>query len=138
MLAEILRRLHPVRYLKIQGSPLRMTVDKQMPKLKSTPKPKTVKRSKTDVKQKSPGASISHSHTLAELAEFWDTHDTTEYPVEWVDFEVDIRARRHYVAVDPDILNGLRQVAESRGLSTESLINLWLQERLTATTPRPS
>jgi hypothetical protein len=83
-------------------------------------------------------ASISKARTLKEQVEFWETRDTADYPAEWVDFEVDIRARRHYVAVDPDILNRLQQVAESRGLSTESLINLWLQERLTATASKSS
>lgn len=106
--------------------------------MKSISKTKTTKPSKVTADRISIGTSISHSHTLEELAEFWDTHDTTDYPLNRVEFEVDIRARRHYVAVDPDILNGLRQVAMSRGLSTESLINLWLQERLTATTLRPS
>jgi hypothetical protein len=73
---------------------------------------------------------------LKEQAEFWDTHDTADYPAEWVEFEVDIEARRHYVAVDPDILVGVRRVAHARGLSTESLVNLWLQERLTVATTR--
>jgi hypothetical protein len=32
--------------------------------------------------------------------------------------------------VDPDLLLRIQQVARKRGLQTESLINLWLQERL--------
>ncbi len=90
-------------------------------------------------RKKKPGyktkvANISKARTLKEQAEFWDTHDTADYPAEWVEFEVDVEARRHYVAVDPDILIGVRQVAHARGLSTESLVNLWLQERLTVAT----
>jgi hypothetical protein len=34
------------------------------------------------------------------------------------------------VAVDPDLLAEVRQAAHARGLSTESLVNLWLKERL--------
>ncbi len=89
-------------------------------------------RSKKKGTYKTKPASISKARTLKEQAKFWDAHDTTDYPAEWVDFEVDVEARRHYVAVDPDILVGVRQVAHARGLSTESLVNLWLQERLTA------
>lgn len=34
------------------------------------------------------------------------------------------------VAIDPWLLEQLREVAAARGLHTESLVNLWLQERL--------
>lgn len=44
--------------------------------------------------------------------------------------EFDLRVRRHYIAIDPDLLARLRTVASGRGLSAESLANLWLQERL--------
>ena len=93
-------------------------------------------KSKKKAAYKTKPASISKGRTLNEQAEFWDTHDTADYPAEWVEFEVDIEARRHYIAVDPDILVGVRQVAHARGLSTESLVNLWLQERLTVATAR--
>ncbi len=46
----------------------------------------------------------------------------------------DLQFRSHYVAIDPDLLEGQRKVAASRGLSAESLINLWLQEKLLAPT----
>lgn len=77
-------------------------------------------------------SSISQSRSLAEMAEFWDTHDATDFDDETheVDMTFDLDVRRHYVAIDPDLLNDLRQVATARGLSTESLIHLWLQERL--------
>jgi hypothetical protein len=93
-------------------------------------------KSKKKSAYKTKPARVSKARTLKEQAEFWDTHDTADYPAEWVEFEVDIEARRHYVAVDPDILVGVRRVAHARGLSTESLVNLWLQERLTVATTR--
>ena len=76
--------------------------------------------------------SISKARTLREIGEFWDIHDATDFEAETypVEFNVDIRTRRHYVAMDPDLLKRLRQVAQARGISAESLINLWLQERL--------
>ncbi len=47
-----------------------------------------------------------------------------------VEFNVDIRARWHYVAMGLGLLKWLREVAQARGISAESLINLWLQECL--------
>ena len=77
--------------------------------------------------------SISKARTLREIGDFWDSHDATDseaetYPVE---FNVDVRARRHYVAMGPSLLKRLRQVAQACGLSAGSLIDLWSQEHLT-------
>jgi hypothetical protein len=48
-----------------------------------------------------------------------------------VDFEFDPKARRHFlVAADPDLIARIRAVAQRRGLQTESLINLWLEQRV--------
>jgi len=34
------------------------------------------------------------------------------------------------IAIDPEVLSRLREEAAARGLSAESLANLWLQERI--------
>jgi len=77
-------------------------------------------------------SSISKSHSIEEMAEFWDTHDATDFELQTqpVEFEFDLHSRRHYIAIDPDLLVRLRDVAAARGLSAESLANLWLQERV--------
>ncbi len=79
-------------------------------------------------------SSISKSRSIEEMADFWDTHDAMDYEdrTHEVDMVFDIRARSHYIAVDPTLLARLRKVAHARGLSTESLANLWLQERILA------
>ena len=66
------------------------------------------------------------------MADFWDEHDATDFhdKTHEVDIQFDLGARRHYIAIDPDLLASLRQEAKARGLSAESLANLWLQERL--------
>jgi len=77
--------------------------------------------------------SISKARTLREIGDFWDSHDATDFESETypVEFDVDVQTRQHYVAVDPDLLERLRREAHARGVSAESLINLWLQEHLT-------
>lgn len=76
--------------------------------------------------------SISKSSTIEEMAEFWDTHDVTDFDEDTyeVETEFDIQFRSHYVAIDPELLQELQKAAKTRGLKTESLINLWLQEKL--------
>ena len=66
------------------------------------------------------------------MGEFWDSHDATDWDdqTQEVDIIFDIHARRHYIAVDPDLLIRLRELAYERGLSAESLANLMLQEKV--------
>ncbi len=75
--------------------------------------------------------SISKASTPEEIAEFWDTHSLADYwdQTHEVDFEVRAR-RRHRVTVDPDVYEQVETEARTRGILPETLINLWLAERL--------
>jgi hypothetical protein len=70
---------------------------------------------------------------LQAMAEFWDTHSLADY---WdqtapADFEVAPEARRRYVvAVDREVLARVQRLARLRGVSSESLVNLLLEQRL--------
>jgi len=70
--------------------------------------------------------------TIEAAAEFWDTHSLADYwdITEKADFEVDIHNRRYLVAIAPELAERLAVEAHQRGLSTETLINLWLSEKL--------
>lgn len=76
---------------------------------------------------------IPEMNSYDEIAEFWDRNSLADYwdETEPAEFEIDPNARRRYlVAVDPDLLKRLRKIAQLRGLSTESLLNLFLEQRL--------
>lgn len=67
------------------------------------------------------------------IADFWDTHSVADYweQTESAEFEIAPDARHRYlVAVDPDLIKRLHKVAYQRGLSTESLVNLFLERSL--------
>lgn len=75
-----------------------------------------------------------------EEAEFWETHDSTQYfedtePVE-VDFE-DARPRKAQISLrlDPDSIAQLRTIAASKGIGYQTLIRMWVMERLTKERP---
>ena len=68
-----------------------------------------------------------------EISDFWDTHSLADYwdQTEPADFEIAANARRRYlVALDPQLLQRAQQLARKRGLSTESLVNLLLEQRI--------
>jgi predicted DNA binding CopG/RHH family protein len=76
---------------------------------------------------------VPPTDSLDAIAEFWDTHSLADYwdETEPAEFQFDPKARRHYlVAIDPDLLTRIREVAQRKGLHTESLINLWLEQQL--------
>ncbi len=78
-------------------------------------------------KQKNLPASFDSLH---EAAEFWDTHDSSDYEdmMEFVDFEINIQRRAFMIPIDEELLKELRKKATSQGLSTETLVNLLLQK----------
>ena len=76
---------------------------------------------------------LPKTDSLDELVEFFDTHDMGEY---WdrmteADLDIDIRHRKHLVALDDDLAGEVARIARSRHVSSESLVNSLLREKLT-------
>lgn len=72
------------------------------------------------------------SASIEEIIEFWDTHSTADYEeeTEEVSFEIDLQEEVFTVALVPELVNLLERQAKARGVTTETLVNLWLAERL--------
>ncbi len=73
-----------------------------------------------------------HFNSLEEAGEFWDTHsgaDYEEYMIP-VHFEVDLRRSVREVRIANEILREVTKIARRQGLKTETLVNLWLQEKV--------
>ena len=75
---------------------------------------------------------LDHFDSVEAAADFWDSHDLSDY---WdqsreARFQVDIKSHRFLTALDPDLAQKLTARARQRGVSTETLINVWLTEKL--------
>lgn len=72
--------------------------------------------------------------TLDEFWGFWDKHSSADYEdaMEAVDIEMDPLSSTVYLPVAKDLVNKVRIQARRQGVSSETLVNLWLQERLTS------
>jgi len=71
--------------------------------------------------------------TFEEMAEFWETHDITDYDEYLTPVEVEIAThpRREYIITLSDTLNeSLRRIQQQEGVSLSTLVNLWVQEKL--------
>lgn len=81
-------------------------------------------------------SSISQAQSYQEMSKFWDTHDVMEF---WdqtapAEFEVDIQSEVTYYPLDAILSVRLADMARRRGISAETLLNLWVQERLVTAT----
>ena len=74
---------------------------------------------------------ISKAHTLEEIADFWDTHSLADYWDQTHEVEFEVRAkRRRRITLVPKIYAQVEIQARERGILPETLVNLWLVERL--------
>jgi hypothetical protein len=74
--------------------------------------------------------SVSGASNYADLGEFWDSHDLSDY---WdlthdVEMSVDLRSSSMYLALDRSVAEELRVAARDRGVSPEALVSTWLAE----------
>lgn len=67
-----------------------------------------------------------------EAAEFWDTHDTTDYPdnFETVLVHAELKSRRYEVEIDADLMPVLSKQAQSRGVKVSRLVSELLREKM--------
>jgi len=70
--------------------------------------------------------------TIEELQNFWDTHSVADYDDLFKDahFDVDLQSRTNLIAVEPTLMQELVKRAHGMGVSTETLVNLWLTKKL--------
>jgi len=91
-------------------------------------------------------SSISQAQSYKEIGEFWDTHDVADYAdkrhpgwdqTEPVEFEVDIQSEARYYPLESTLAASVAKIAWQRGVSVETLLNLWVQEKLQEQTAPP-
>jgi len=69
-----------------------------------------------------------------EAAEFWDTHDTTDYPDAFRNVEVtsELRQRHYEVEIDSDVMKKLRARAKGKKVSLGNLASNLLRQQLSS------
>lgn len=82
---------------------------------------------------------IPNSDSIQELAQFWDSHDLTDFEDELEEVREPVFERKpetvirvHFQRQEFDLL---RNVAKTQGTDFATLIRLWVLERLQAKTP---
>jgi predicted HicB family RNase H-like nuclease len=78
---------------------------------------------------------IPEFETLDDIAEFWDKHSTADYEDLTHEVKFDVRLRKRdkqiqNVTLLPELSETLRALADARGVSLETLVNVWLTEKV--------
>ncbi len=77
-------------------------------------------------------SSISKAGSYRGIGEYWDTHDLSEVwgKTKRVKFDVQIESEAVYYPVEKDLSQAIRLIAKRRGVSSDTLINLWIQQKV--------
>jgi len=75
--------------------------------------------------------SISKAKNIEEIGDFWDTHSLADHWDETREASFKVCAtRRRRVTIDPDVYSQIEALARQRGISPETLVNLWVADHL--------
>lgn len=80
------------------------------------------------------GNKIPQTDSIRELADFWNTHDLTDFDAELKEVDEPVFDRQTTVTVrlDPDESRIVRSLARLHGISHAQLITRWVVERIQA------
>ncbi len=77
-------------------------------------------------------SSLSQGTSCIEIGSFWDENDLTDFwdQTKETQFELNITSEKTYYALDKSLSNKVQELAQKKGISADTLINLWIQEKL--------
>jgi hypothetical protein len=84
-------------------------------------------------KNKGPKESIPKQFaTLETAADFWDKHDLADYWRDTKEVKVDVKVppTPRYIPLEKEIAKFIAKIARDQHVTPETLVNLWLKERL--------
>jgi predicted DNA binding CopG/RHH family protein len=75
---------------------------------------------------------LPRTDSIQELAEFWDTHDLTDFEEELVEVAEPVFVRDTSVKVhlESGEAEAVQQMAQAKGVSAEELIRAWVLQKL--------
>ena len=76
--------------------------------------------------------SISKTRSYAKIGEYWDAHDLSDFwgKTKRVKFEVVAEPEATYYPIEKELSEKIQSVARKRGVSSDTLVNLWLEQKI--------
>lgn len=73
---------------------------------------------------------IPQTDSIQELAQFWDTHDLTDFEDELEEVTEPVFETKVTVRLNPDEAEVVKTLANARGTSLTTLVQEWVAERI--------
>ena len=75
-----------------------------------------------------------HFKSPKDAGDFWDTHNLADYWEKTKESALlfNLRKRRCYISILPGIEKKLERISEKQGVAIETIVNVWLKEKLQA------
>ena len=75
---------------------------------------------------------IPQTDSIQELAEFWDTHDLTDFDDQLEEVKEQVFERKNSVNVplESKEVEAVKKIAKSKGVESADLIREWIQEKI--------
>ena len=76
--------------------------------------------------------SLPQTDSIQELAQFWDTHDVTDFEDELEEITEPVFERRTVIALDleSEEAEAFKRLAQSKGVADAELIRGWVREKI--------
>jgi hypothetical protein len=76
--------------------------------------------------------SLSKASSYQEIGEFWEAQDLSDFweQTKPVEFEVDLQTEQSYYPLERDLALEVDKIAQQHGVSVETLLNLWVKEKV--------
>lgn len=77
-------------------------------------------------------SAISEAESYQQIGEFWDDRNLADYweETDAAEFSVNLQSEIIYYRVEVTLSEQIRSIAKRQGVSPETLLNLWVQEKL--------
>ena len=77
-------------------------------------------------------SSISKARSYSEIGKFWDDHDLADYwnKTRKVKMDVVLEPEATYYPVEKGLSERIQSLARKKGVSSDTLVNLWLEQKL--------
>jgi len=77
-------------------------------------------------------SSISKASSYKAVGEYWGSHDLAKVwaKTKKVEFDVKIETEATYYAIEKSLSEKVQSVAKKKGVSSDTLVNLWIQQKL--------
>lgn len=77
-------------------------------------------------------SSISKARSYAEMGEFWDEHDLSDFwkKTRKAKFDVVLEPEVTYYPIERGLSERIQSEARKQGVSSDTLVNLWLEQKI--------